>query len=103
MKTNLDGSWLVAQEAARRLVAAKRPGSIINISSIYARRVSPGVVPYTVSKAGGKHLTKGLALAIARFVISGNGIAHVYNSPYINRASLYTKPGPGLAARVPSQ
>src|SRR3546814_16266314 len=30
MKTNLDGSWLVAQEAARRLVAAQRPGSIIN-------------------------------------------------------------------------
>src|SRR5690348_16704715 len=31
--TNLRGAWLVAQGAARRWVADKRPGSIVNIGS----------------------------------------------------------------------
>ena len=46
LDTNLKGAWLVAQEGARRLVAAKRPGSIVNIASITGERVAGGVVPY---------------------------------------------------------
>src|SRR5690606_8412762 len=32
--TNLKGAWIVAQECARRMVAAGQPGSIINVTSI---------------------------------------------------------------------
>src|SRR5262249_46048910 len=40
--TNLKGAWLVAQEAARRLVKAGRPGAIVNIASITGERVAGG-------------------------------------------------------------
>src|SRR3546814_13296958 len=102
MKTNLDGSWLVAQEAARRLVAAQRPGSIINISSIYASRVSPGVVPYTVSKPGVKHLTKVQALELARFGIRVNAIPPAYIDTALHRAFLTSDAGHQLRHRVPA-
>src|SRR5262249_43672920 len=36
--TNLRGAWLVAQTAARALVAAQRPGRIVNIASIVGLR-----------------------------------------------------------------
>ena len=66
LDTNLKGAWLVAQEAARRLVAAKRPGSIVNIASITGERVAGGVAPYCTSKAGVIHLTRAMALELAR-------------------------------------
>src|SRR5690606_17766692 len=34
---NLKGGWLVCNEAARRLAAAQRPGSLINVTSILGR------------------------------------------------------------------
>jgi NAD(P)-dependent dehydrogenase (short-subunit alcohol dehydrogenase family) len=42
LDTNLKGAWLVAQEGARRLVAAKRGGSIVNIASITGERSRRG-------------------------------------------------------------
>lgn len=103
MDTNLRGSWIVAQEAARRLVAANKTGSIINISSIYSSRVSPGVVPYTVSKAGVKHLTKVLALEFAKFGVRVNAIAPGYIATDLNRDFLASEAGQRLRARVPTQ
>jgi NAD(P)-dependent dehydrogenase (short-subunit alcohol dehydrogenase family) len=103
MATNLRGAWIVAQEAAKRLVAAGQPGSIINISSIYASRVSPGVVPYTVSKAGVKQLTRVLALEFARFGIRVNAIAPGYIATDLNRDFLASEAGQRLRARVPAQ
>ena len=49
VEVNLRGPFLVARNAARRLVAAKRPGSIVNIASILGLRVSPAVAPYSRS------------------------------------------------------
>ena len=34
LSTNLRGPWMIAREAARHMVAAKRPGSIVNVASI---------------------------------------------------------------------
>jgi NAD(P)-dependent dehydrogenase (short-subunit alcohol dehydrogenase family) len=39
--TNLKGVWLVAQSAARRMIANNVKGSIVNIASILGLRVSP--------------------------------------------------------------
>ena len=41
--TNLDAVLYWAQEAARRMLAAKKPGAIINIASILGFGVAKGV------------------------------------------------------------
>ena len=43
--TNLKGCWLVATEAARRMVAAEHGGCIVNVASILGERVAGGVAP----------------------------------------------------------
>ena len=85
LDTNLKGAWLVAQEAARRLVAAKRPGSIVNIASITGERVAGGVAPYCTSKAGVIHLTRAMALELARHGMRVNALAPGYVQTELNR------------------
>src|SRR3954471_24209246 len=63
--TNLDAVLYWAQEAARRMLAAKQRGSIVNIASILGYDVSKGVAAYAVAKAGVVQLTKALALELA--------------------------------------
>ena len=65
LDTNLRGTWLVAQQAALGM-AAHGGGSIVNIASILGLRVTGGVAPYAVSKAGVVQMTKALALEWAR-------------------------------------
>jgi NAD(P)-dependent dehydrogenase (short-subunit alcohol dehydrogenase family) len=101
--TNLKGAWLVAQEAARRLVAAGRPGSIVNIASITGERVAGGVAPYCASKAGLIHLTRALALELARSGIRVNALAPGYVETELNRDFLRSPPGERLMARIPQR
>jgi len=101
--TNLKGAWLVAQEAARRLVAAGRPGSIVNIASITGERVAGGVAPYCASKAGLIHLTRALALELARHGIRVNALAPGYVETELNRDFLRSPPGERLMARIPQR
>lgn len=51
LDTNLKGAWLVATETARRMVAACRGGSIVNVASVLGERVAGGVAPYAISKS----------------------------------------------------
>jgi NAD(P)-dependent dehydrogenase (short-subunit alcohol dehydrogenase family) len=71
---NLKGSFLCAQAVARALVAAGRPGAIVNISSS-AVRGDPRGVHYSSSKAGVIGLTRAMALALAPHGIRVNAIA----------------------------
>jgi NAD(P)-dependent dehydrogenase (short-subunit alcohol dehydrogenase family) len=71
---NLKGSFLVAQAAARAMVAAGRVGAIVNISSS-AVRGDPRGVHYSASKAGVIGLTRAMALALAPHRIRVNAIA----------------------------
>lgn len=101
--TNLKGAWLVATEAARRLVAAGCPGSIVNIASILGERVQPAVAPYAASKAGLVHLTKALALEWARHGIRVNALCPGYIVTDINRDFLQSEPGEQLRKRIPQR
>jgi 3-oxoacyl-[acyl-carrier protein] reductase len=71
---NLKGSFLCAQASARAMVAAGRPGAIVNISSSAIRGDARGV-HYSASKAGVLGLTRAMALALAPHRIRVNAIA----------------------------
>lgn len=100
---NLRGPFLVAREAARRLVAAERPGSIVNIASILGQRVIAGVSSYTASKAGLLHLTRSLALELARHRIRVNALAPGYIATEINAGFFDTEPGKAMIRRIPQR
>lgn len=71
--TNFKGAMLVAQEAARRMLP-HGAGSIINIASVAGMRASGLLSSYAASKAALIHLTKVMALELARKGIRVNAI-----------------------------
>ena len=76
LDTNLRGPWLLACEVARRLIARKAPGRIVNISSMGAFQYSgSGAALYSVTKAAIVRMTEALAVEWARFDINVNAIA----------------------------
>ena len=103
LDTNLKGCWLVATEAARRMVAAGQGGSIVNVASILGERVAGGVAPYAISKAGVVQATKALALELARHQIRVNALLPGYVVTDLNRDFLASEAGEKLRARIPSR
>ncbi|RKG71805.1 SDR family oxidoreductase [Corallococcus sp. CA054B] len=99
--TNLKGSYLVSRTVARRLVEQGSPGSIIHIASILGLRVAGGVAPYCASKAGLIHLTKAMALELARHRIRVNALAPGYIETDFNRTFFAQDAGQKLLARIP--
>jgi NAD(P)-dependent dehydrogenase (short-subunit alcohol dehydrogenase family) len=85
---NLKGAFFVAQETARRMVAANVKGSIINIASIVGERQSRRIAPYAMSKAGVVQMTKVMALELARQGIRVNAIEPGYFITEINQDNL---------------
>jgi D-sorbitol dehydrogenase (acceptor) len=63
------------QAVARRMVAQKRGGKILNMSSQAGRRGEPLVAHYCASKAAVISYTQSAALALAPHRINVNGIA----------------------------
>jgi len=72
---NLKGSCFCAQAIAKRMVAAERSGSIINLTSGAAFRGSPRGVHYCASKGGVLSMTRQMALELAPYRIRVNAIA----------------------------
>ena len=75
LDTNLKATFVCAQEAARRMVAAGRPGAIINLSSGAPYRGSLRATAYMASKLGIVGLTRGMARELAPHGIRVNAVA----------------------------
>jgi NAD(P)-dependent dehydrogenase (short-subunit alcohol dehydrogenase family) len=103
MQVDLRGAFLVAQEAARRMVAAGKPGSIVNISSITGERTMPGLTAYATAKAGLEHLTRGMAVELARHGVRVNAIAPGYIETEMNATFFASDSGQALIRRVPQR
>lgn len=74
--TNLRGPFVMSCEVARRLIDAKLPGRMVNISSVGAFNYGGnGAALYSITKAGINRMTETLAVEWARFGINVNGIA----------------------------
>lgn len=74
--TNLRGPWDLSCEVARRMIAAKVPGRMVNISSIGGFNYSGGgAALYSVTKSAVVRMTEALAVEWSRFNINVNAIA----------------------------
>lgn len=86
LRTNLRGCWIVARAVARELVAAGRPGSIVNVSSIAGLVADPAepAAHYDASKAGMIALTRAMAVEWARYGIRANAVCQgVIDTPML--------------------
>jgi len=101
--TNLKGAWTVARATAKRMIAAESGGAIVNIASILAFGVSPGVMPYAVSKAGLVQMTRALALEWARHGIRVNALAPGYIETDFNREYLNGDAGRAMIKGIPQR
>lgn len=77
LRTNVDSAFVVGQTVARRMVPRGR-GRIINICSVMSEVGRPGTSAYTASKGALKMLTKGMAVDLAPYGITVNGIGPGY-------------------------
>jgi 3-oxoacyl-[acyl-carrier protein] reductase len=78
LDTNVKGMFLTSQEFCRRLVAAARPGCIVNITSGSAERARLGAAHYCASKAAAEMLTRCFALEFAHAGIRVNAVSPGY-------------------------
>jgi len=75
LEVDLTAPFLAAQDAARRMIAAKTPGRIINVTSVHEHVPLPGSSAYCAAKGGLGLLTKVVALELAPHGITVNAIA----------------------------
>ena len=70
----LNGTFLMSREFARRHIAARVPGSIINVGASYAWTGGPGFAHSAAAKAGIKNMTETLAVEWGPYGIQVNGL-----------------------------
>jgi NAD(P)-dependent dehydrogenase (short-subunit alcohol dehydrogenase family) len=94
LDTNVRAPWLLACEVAKRLIAAGRPGRIVNISSMSAYSFHPGSTMslYSTTKAAVDRMTEVLAVEWAEHRINVNAIAP---------GSFITEMTAGITSRFP--
>ena len=99
--TNLDAVFFWAQEAARRMLAARKGGSIINIASVAAFGAIKCTAAYAISKAGVVQMTKAMAVELTCKGIRVNAIAPGWFVTEISRDYLASKAGAKLIRDIP--
>jgi len=88
MAVNLKGVFFATQSFVRQLRTAKRPGKIINISSVHEELPFPHFTSYCMSKGGIKMMTRNLAIELAPLGITVNSVAPGAIETPINKSLL---------------
>lgn len=101
--TNLSGCARVARAVAGRMREAGTGGSIVNIASILGLRVAGHVPSYAASKAGLVHLSKAMALELARHGIRVNALCPGYVETELNQDFFASDAGKALIKRIPQR
>lgn len=78
MDVNVKSVFLCAQAAVRQMKDAGHGGNIINIGSILGQNAAPQTLGYCTSKAAVDHMTRVLAIELAKYRIRVNCIAPGY-------------------------
>ena len=107
--TNVKGSFFVAQEVGKRMLARAKgaaPGNytggrIINVASVTGLKAVPQIGVYCMSKAAVIHMTKAMALEWGRFGINVNVICPGYIDTEINHHHWQTEQGQKLINLLP--
>jgi NAD(P)-dependent dehydrogenase (short-subunit alcohol dehydrogenase family) len=109
MNTNTRGSFFVAQEVAKRMIARAKgeaPGTytggrIVNIASMAGLKVLGQIGVYCMSKAAVVHMTRAMALEWGRYEINVNAICPGYIDTEINHHHWQTEAGQKLLNMTP--
>ncbi len=90
--TNLKAAFFLTQRFVQKLMEAKKPGRVINISSVHEDMVFPNFASYCAAKGGMRMLMRDLAMELGPYGITVNNVAPgAINTP-INASLLENKP-----------
>ncbi len=103
MNTNFKGSWQVAQEASRRMIAVGKAGSIINLSSVLGDKVQIGQSAYSASKGAVNQMTRAMAVDLMSYNIRVNAIAPGWFKTEMNDGYLGTEAAKAYIQQTPSR
>lgn len=102
LAVNLRGPFFLTQAFVRRLRDAKKPGRVINISSVHEDMAFPGFATYCCSKGGLRMLMRDLAVELGPLGITINNVAPGAIVTPINKSLLDDKPKlNALLANIP--
>ena len=75
VKVNLQGTFFLAQAAAREMIAQNREGRILLMSSVTGHQAHPDLTAYGMSKAAIRMLAKSLGVELGKYRITVNAIS----------------------------
>ncbi len=75
INVNLKGVFFITQAMVQHLIETKRPGKIVNISSVHEELPFPHFTSYCVSKGGVKMMMRNLAVELGPHGITINNVA----------------------------
>jgi glucose 1-dehydrogenase len=88
LNINLKGAFFASQAFVQHRMAVKKPGKIINISSVHEDLPFPHFTSYCASKGGMKMMMRNLSIELAPYGITVNNIAPGAIETPINTALL---------------
>ena len=88
LAVNLKGPFFLTQAFVRKLRDAKKPGRVINISSVHEDMVFPHFATYCASKGGMRMLMRDLSVELGPLGITVNNVAPGAIATPINKAMM---------------